>query len=32
MPRDNKLFAGLLDCPLDREGYEAELRKQGVLR
>ena len=27
-----KLFANLLDCPLDQQGYEAELRKQGAIR
>jgi predicted RNA binding protein YcfA (HicA-like mRNA interferase family) len=26
-----KLFGELLDCPLDRESYEAELRKLGIL-
>ena len=28
----SKLFAGMLDCPLDRDAYETELREQGVLR
>ena len=28
----SKLFASLLDCPLDQAGYEAELRKQGAVR
>lgn len=28
----SKLFANLLDCPLDRPGYEQELRRQGLLR
>lgn len=27
-----KLFADLLDCPLDQAGFEAELRKQGIIR
>ena len=28
----SKLFANLLDCPLDQTGFEAELRKQNVIR
>jgi hypothetical protein len=27
----HKPFAGLQDCPFDRDAYEAELRKQGGL-
>jgi hypothetical protein len=27
----SKLFANLLDCQLDQEGYETELKKQGMI-
>jgi hypothetical protein len=28
----NKLFANLLDCPLDQSGYEAELKEQRIIQ
>ena len=28
----SKMFANLIDCPLDQSSYEAELKKQGVVR